>query len=254
MFRIDPLMIILNDMKGKEISGQARHDLAQIRHRNAKEHQRENIEKRKLYQHDKEKIKGERIRRDEFLSRLSRSLDAARAVDAAYAFREKQVNYSKLLQLNNKIRRSEKNATITVRQFRDDYRLKAKERRNEHEIQVIIDEQKRVDCNARVQSVKEKVSAKAAKDQRIAWNKKNSQKFSEYYLKLEKELIRYNVQMNRNTYTKRRKQTMNRLKDELQDGKERMNKNQSEKLETIIGRNRTEQNKLDSMKRFVMTI
>ena len=113
----------------------------------------------------------------------------------------------------------------------------------------MINTQKRVDRHERVQAVKSKMSEKAEKDKRIAWNKKNSQKFSEYYIKLEKELVRYNVQMNRNTYTNKRKQTMNRLKDELIDGKERMKNNQSAKLNRIIQRNKNQKDKLDVLKR-----
>ena len=115
----------------------------------------------------------------------------------------------------------------------------------------MINTQKRVDRHERVQAVKTKVTEKAEKDKRIAWNKKNSQKFSEYYIKLEKELVRYNVQMNRKTYTNKRKQTMNRLKEELVDGKERMRNNQSDRLNRIIERNRNQQDKLDALKRSV---
>ena len=56
--------------------------------------------------------------------------------------------------------------------------------------------------------------------------------------------------MNRNTYTKRRKQTMSRLKEELHEGKERMKNNQNQKLDRIIERNRNQKDKIDALKRY----
>ena len=115
----------------------------------------------------------------------------------------------------------------------------------------MIDTKKRLDLDFLIKSVKEKRASKTARDSRIAWNKKNSQKFSEYYLKLEKELIRYNVEVNKNNYTKRRKKTMDKLKHELKEGQQQMKEKQSIKLEDIIEKNRFEQNKLDSLKRYL---
>jgi len=245
----DPLMAVLSDMKRKEISEKEQLDLSRIRRLNAEKLETENLAKQKAYREDKEKVRRAKSKTDEFLARLSRSLDAARAVDAAYAYKERQNKFGKLVELNNQIRSEHKQGLESTKQFREDYRLKAKERRNEREIEAVIASEKREEFCARVALVKQKVAAKAEADKRIAWNKKNAQKFSEYYNKLEKELIRYNVEVNRTGHEKRRKNTMDQLKAELIQGKKQMKNNQQNKLDKLVKRNRIDQNRLDKLKR-----
>ena len=55
--------------------------------------------------------------------------------------------------------------------------------------------------------------------------------------------------MNRNSYTKRRTETINQIKLDLKDGKERTNKNQAIKLHGIIDKNRTDKFNLNKLQR-----
>ena len=72
------------------------------------------------------KIFRDLVCKEDFLVKLSRSLDAARAVDAAYAYKERQIKFGKLVKLTQNIRKCENKALVTVRQFKTDYRLKVK--------------------------------------------------------------------------------------------------------------------------------
>ena len=111
-------MAVLSDMKRKEISEKEQLDLSRIRRLNAEKLETENLAKQKAYREDKEKVRRAKSKTDEFLARLSRSLDAARAVDAAYAYKERQNKFGKLVELNNQIRSEHKQGLESTKQFR----------------------------------------------------------------------------------------------------------------------------------------
>ena len=84
--------------------------------------------------------------------------------------------------------------------------IQAKKGRNETiELEALVRAQQEIDISEKSKSVKEKVVAKTEAKKAAEWSDKNAKKFSEYFLKLEKELIRYNVSANRTNYTKKRK-------------------------------------------------
>ena len=67
--------------------------------------------------------------------------------------------------------------------------VQATKHRNERELEQKIELQARIDHDLKVSSVKQKMEEKTLRKIDSEWSTKNSQKFSEYYLKLEKELV-----------------------------------------------------------------
>ena len=62
---------------------------------------------------------------------------------------------------------------------------------------------------------------KSSKDKDLKWKRENQRKFSEYYVKLEKEIIKYNVRINREQYISKCRETSERVRDDLEAGKDR---------------------------------
>ena len=69
--------------------------------------------------------------------------------------------------------------------------------------------------------IKEIREEKAAKDKNQKWKMENQRKFSEYYIKLEKEIIKYNVRINREQYISKCRENSERVREDLELGKDR---------------------------------
>ena len=118
-----PLVHVLNSVRAKEMAEVERNKLLEKRSKNEKQLLEENLEKRKQYQEEKAKIASEKSKKIEFVQKLNRSLDAARAVDAAYAYKERQNKFGKLVELNQRIKSDEKQGKERLVEFRTQYRL-----------------------------------------------------------------------------------------------------------------------------------
>ena len=118
-----PLVHVLNSVRAKEMAEVERNKLLEKRSKNEKQLLEENLEKRKQYQEEKAKIASEKSKKIEFVQKLNRSLDAARAVDAAYAYKERQNKFGKLVELNQRIKSGEKQGKERLVEFRTQYRL-----------------------------------------------------------------------------------------------------------------------------------
>lgn len=201
-----PLVNVLKSVRAKEMAEIERKERSEQRSKNEKQLLIENLNKRKQYQEEKEKIASEKSLKNEFVQKLNRNLDAARAVDAAYAYKERQNKFGKLVELNQKIKSDEKDGRKRTLEFKTQYRLQAEKGRAETlELEALVRAQRKVEVSEKSKAVKEKVVAKNEAKKAAEWSEKNAKKFSEYFLKLEKELIRYNVTANRTNYTKKRK-------------------------------------------------
>jgi len=243
-----PLVNVLKSVRAKEMAEIERKERSEQRSKNEKQLLIENLNKRKQYQEEKEKIASEKSLKNEFVQKLNRSLDAARAVDAAYAYKERQNKFGKLVELNQKIKSDEKDGRKRTVEFKTQYRLQAEKGRAETlELEALVRAQRQVEVSEKSKAVKEKVVAKNEAKKAAEWSEKNAKKFSEYFLKLEKELIRYNVTANRTNYTKKRKATKSQLKDELARGSEQMKEKQKNALEKILRRNHRDKIRIESL-------
>jgi len=172
---------------------------ASIMRKNDLKRQLENAQAKARVDVEKARIRREKAKRIEFSARMKQSLDAARAVDTAYLAKERQNKFTARVNQNRMIKESVNRTKLIANDYATDYRNDACERNtSERKTNKAIIEQNRVDHQTnqldRVKGIRQANHAKKKSNQ---LSDKHAQKFAEYYLKLEKELLKYNIKVTR---------------------------------------------------------
>jgi len=167
----------------------------------------ENAEAKARVDCEKNRFRRERAKRADFSQRMKQSLDAARAVDTAYLAKERQNEFTERIRKNRTIKRDVDRTKLIVRDHSADYRANACER-NTSERQrnkLVIDQHRTEHETAQLDRVNRIRLVNQTKKKTSQMSEKHAQKFAEYYLKLEKELLKYNINVTRaSTLSKKR--------------------------------------------------
>jgi hypothetical protein len=157
--------------------------------RNHLKSQIENARLKDQVVNSREQQRSEKEKRIIFMTKVGRSLDAARAVNEAYIYKEKQNIFQARVEKNKEIKRNVQQTGEVVSEFKKQYRISALKKKKEEKVKIknTISTQAKNDIedkNRRVKIIK-KDKTKISKENE--WSKKNAQKFAEYYLKLGNE-------------------------------------------------------------------
>ena len=93
--------------------------------RNDLKRQLENAKAKAAVDADKNRVRREKAKRNDFSLQMKRSLDAARAVDVAYLAKERQNTFNSRIQQNKAIKENVDRTKLIVKDYRDEYQTDA---------------------------------------------------------------------------------------------------------------------------------
>jgi len=205
---------------------------ASIMRKNDLKRKFENAKAKAKVDMEKNRVRTERTKRAEFSLRMKQSLDAARAVDAAYLAKDRQNEFTTRVKKNQLIKNSVDRTKVVVSDYAADYRNDARERNiSERKANKTIIEQKKVDYKAdRLKKVQDIRADNQSKKKVNQLSEKHAQKFAEYYLRLEKELLKYNIKVKRASTLTSNSQLREKVKHESELGAVKQVEKLNEKL------------------------
>jgi len=158
------------------------------------------------------------IARNAYAKSVEKSLEAARAIDAAYVTKDKQIEYAKKVERNAQIKAAKDNVKFVVDDFNTEYRQAAlKRNKSDKKLnEATINENKSKEFAISEQNVRKLKELKMESSNVTGTTRKHAQKFAEYYHKLEKELLRYNINVNRNNRLQINKNVRDHIRHEKQ--------------------------------------
>jgi len=183
----------------------------------------EKTEKLRSWKADKNAKRNARQATSDILRQVSRSIDAAKAIESAYSIRDKKAKHAKVVQRKNKLKEEEAKIQDNIEHFKETYRINAATARKAERSELIefLEGQSHQIYDKKHKLIKEIREEKIAKNKSQKWKTENQRKFSEYYIKLEKEIIKYNVRINREQYVAKCRDTSQRVREDLELGKDR---------------------------------
>ena len=169
----------------------------------------EKTEKLRKWKMEKNAKRNARNATSDILRQVSRSIDAAKAIESAYSIRDKKAKHAKVVQRKNKLKEEEAKIQDNIEHFKvqkttenplnflfqETYRINAATARKAERSELIefLEGQSNQIFDKKKKLIKEIREEKIAKDKSQKWKTENQRKFSEYYIKLEKEIIKYNI-------------------------------------------------------------
>ena len=131
------------------------------------------------------------IARNAYAKSVEKSLEAARAIDAAYVTKDKQIEYAKKVERNAQIKAAKDNVKFVVDDFNTEYRQAAlKRNKSDKKLnETTINENKSKEFAISEQNVRKLKELKMESSNVTGTTRKHAQKFAEYYHKLGQRLF-----------------------------------------------------------------
>lgn len=192
----------------------------------------ENDKARHKISSEKKSLREQLIARNTYAKSVEKSLEAARAVDAAYLMKDKQIEYAKKVERNAQLKAVKDNVKFVVDDFNTEYRQAAlKRNKSDKKLnESTINENRSRAFAINDQNVRKLKELKMESSNVTGTTRKHAQKFAEYYHKLEKELLRYNVNVNRNNRLQINKNVRDHIRQEKQVAQDLARSTVDEKL------------------------
>ena len=146
----------------------------------------ENDKARHKISSDKKSLREQLIARNAYAKSVEKSLEAARAIDAAYVTKDKQIEYAKKVERNAQIKAAKDNVKFVVDDFNTEYRQAAlKRNKSDKKLnESTINENKSKEFAISEQNVRKLKELKMESSNVTGTTRKHAQKFAEYYHKL----------------------------------------------------------------------